>query len=436
MPGGELWRRRLQYGKETTYGVDAPATRIAYVRDPVLTREREPREHRFATASRDNVRARTLGAVAAGGSFELPMSADEMVELCLIAIQGGVTPTTPAGFTTGRQWQFRPGNAAPDSATFELDDGANVWQETGCYIDELSISGSVGAENIVSATLFGKERTATTLTGALTERTPTFMEGWETALFVDAAGGTAGTTQYGGLLINWDVTISNGLGRKYTADNTLAASKITLGELTVTANLTFEADQNTVDTEMANWDAETARLVRLQFGGNEVLDVGVNEVQLLTKSGTISGGTYTLSFRGQTTSAIPYNATAATVQAALEALPAIGPGNVTVTGGSIDITPLTLTFVNALSGTNVPQVTANVTLLTGSTPGITPTTTTPGTGSKRAVMIDIPGHWTAVDVGGDDAGTRTYQFGLGATYDATLAYMLQILLWNNRTTAW
>jgi len=433
MPGGELWRRRLQYGKETTYGVDAPATRIAYVRDPVLTREREPREHRFATASRDNVRARTLGAVAAGGSFELPMSADEMVELCLLAIQGNVTPTTPAGFTTGRQWQFRPGNTAPDSATIELDDGANVWQETGCYIDELSISGSVGAENIVSATLFGKERTATTLTGALTERTPTFMEGWETALFVDAAGGTAGTTQYGGLLINWEVTISNGLGRKYTADNTLAASKITLGELTVTANLTFEADQATVDTEMANWDAETARLVRLQFGMNETLDVGVNEVQTLTEGTPITAGTYTLGFRGQSTSAIAYNATAAAIQSALEALPAIGPGNVTVTGGPVDVLAVTVTFIGALSGTNVPQLTSVQTSLTGT---FAHATSTPGTGSKRAVMIDIPGHWTAVDVGGDDAGTRTYQFGLGATYDATLAYMLQILLWNNRLTAW
>lgn len=430
---GELWRRRLQIGKETTYGVDVPATRIAYVRDPVLTREREPREHRFATASRDNVRARTLGAVAAGGSFELPMSADELVELCLIGVQGGVTPTTPAGFTNGRQWQFRPANTVPDSATIELDDGANVWQETGCYIDELSISGSVAAENIVSVTLFGKERTATTLTGALTERTPTFMEGWEARLFIDAAGGTAGTTQYGGVLINWELTIANGLGRKYTADNTLAASKITLGELTVTANLTFEADQATVDTEMANWDAETARLVRLHFGGNEVIDVGVNEVQTLTEGTAMTAGTYTLLFQGQTTSAIAYNATAATIQTALENVPAIGPGNVLVTGGPVDTAPATVTFIGALSGSNVPQLTSVQSSLTGT---FTHATTTPGTGSKRAVIFDIPGHWTAVDVGGEDAGTRTYQFNLGATYDATLGYMFQVLLWNNRTTAW
>ncbi len=58
----------------------------------------------------------------------------------------------------------------------------------------------------------------------------------------------------------------------------------------------------------------------------------------------ISGGTFTLSFQlpnqsKQTTPALPYNATAAQVQTALQALPAIGPNNVTVTLGKLPAFP-------------------------------------------------------------------------------------------------
>lgn len=45
-----------------------------------------------------------------------------------------------------------------------------------------------------------------------------------------------------------------------------------------------------------------------------------------------SGGTFTLTFGANTTSALAYNASPAAVQAALEALPSIGSGNVSVTG--------------------------------------------------------------------------------------------------------
>jgi hypothetical protein len=47
-----------------------------------------------------------------------------------------------------------------------------------------------------------------------------------------------------------------------------------------------------------------------------------------------SSGTFTLSYAGSTTSAIAYNANAATVQTALETLPSLGVGNVTVSGAS------------------------------------------------------------------------------------------------------
>jgi hypothetical protein len=105
--------------------------------------------------------------------------------------------------------------------------------------------------------------------------------------------------------------------------------------------------------------------------------VGTNEVQTLTITGSPSGGTYLLVYDGQTTQPIAYNATAAAVQAALEALRNIGVGNVLCGGGPHPGTPVTVTFQAALGGRNVSQMTA---ISTGLTPSgtVTPTTTTPG----------------------------------------------------------
>lgn len=102
------------------------------------------------------------------------------------------------------------------------------------------------------------------------------------------------------------------------------------------------------------------------------------EIQTVTLNGTPAGGTFTLSFRGATTSAIAYNAVNTAVQTALQALSTIGSGNVTVTGTG----PWVVTFAGTLAAQNVPQMTGNGAGLTGGTnPSVTVTTTTQGVGS-------------------------------------------------------
>lgn len=104
-----------------------------------------------------------------------------------------------------------------------------------------------------------------------------------------------------------------------------------------------------------------------------------NEVQTLTISGTPTGGTFQLSFNGQTTSAIAYNATNSTVQTAFVALSTVGSGNVTVTGGPGPGTPYVFTFGAALGNQNVPMITASAAGLTGGTsPSIAVVETTAG----------------------------------------------------------
>lgn len=105
---------------------------------------------------------------------------------------------------------------------------------------------------------------------------------------------------------------------------------------------------------------------------------GSGAVHTITISGTPTGGTFTITYSTQTTAAIPYNATAAQVQAALEALSNVDPGDVTVTGGPGPTTAFTLTWGGSKLGvTTAPTATASFT--GGTTPAIAVTTTTPAT---------------------------------------------------------
>lgn len=107
------------------------------------------------------------------------------------------------------------------------------------------------------------------------------------------------------------------------------------------------------------------------------LTQGTNEVQTITITGSPTGGTFTLTYAGQTTAGIVWNATAGAVQSALEALSNLAPGDVVVTGGPGPATPWVATFGGALSATDVAQMTASGALLTPSGTAAV-TTTTPG----------------------------------------------------------
>lgn len=83
----------------------------------------------------------------------------------------------------------------------------------------------------------------------------------------------------------------------------------------------------------------------------------------VTITGSPTGGTFTLSVDGNATAGIAYNATAAAVKAALEALPVVGAGNASVSGGNggpwvISVPTGTITgSATGLTGGTSPAVT-------------------------------------------------------------------------------
>lgn len=126
------------------------------------------------------------------------------------------------------------------------------------------------------------------------------------------------------------------------------------------------------------------------YAGTSIVADGANESQTVTITGTPTGGTFTLTWNGQTTAAIAFNATAAAVQAALRALSNMPETGVSVTGGPGPGTAYVVSFVD---GYNVAQMTASGASLTGGTSPAVGVATTVGGGTDsfvRAVKLVLP----------------------------------------------
>jgi hypothetical protein len=112
---------------------------------------------------------------------------------------------------------------------------------------------------------------------------------------------------------------------------------------------------------------------------------GKNEKVTIAITGSPSGGTFTITYGGQTTGSIAYNATADVVETALEALSTIGNANVKVT---LSGSTYTIEGVNLLAKTDLGAFTTTNSFTGGSSPNTTITVTQTGTPDGDYTMRD------------------------------------------------
>jgi len=440
MATGDLWQATVQIGKETTYGTAVAASRIAYLQDnPVMTRVRAPRPRQFATGNRYNQRSFSLGPSEVGGSVTMPLSASEILEWLAITLQGNISPTTPTGATNGRLYSYVGGLTVLDSMTLEFSDAARAHRAYGIYGNSMTIAGSANAEATATFELMAKERELNALTGSLASRVPSVTEGFETLVTLDAFAGTPGVSQIDSFLQSWSIAYSNNLQPKYLANNRNARQRLVQGVIGLTASLTIEAATTQAATELANWDAGTKRLIGLRFGFNSVNaitgDTAVNEVQTGTISGSPGAGSIALVVLGITTGTIAYNATGATAASTIQtALQAAFGADHTCSGSGGAGGPWAITFTGALAGRNVPLITNGASTFDQGTVGWVQTT--PGYEAREGITMTIPGFWSAVDIGGTDAGTRMYAATLDYVYDSVNATPFSMTALCGRSAAW
>jgi hypothetical protein len=129
-------------------------------------------------------------------------------------------------------------------------------------------------------------------------------------------------------------------------------------------------NEATATTDNQTWTISSAPHRYFDPTVAAVTQAKFDEIQNVLISGIPTGGTFTLTFGAQTTTAIAYNATAAAVQAALVALSSIGAGNVSVTGGPGPLVGWQIEFTGSMAKTAEALITATSSLTGGTTPAV------------------------------------------------------------------
>lgn len=178
--------------------------------------------------------------------------------------------------------------------------------------------------------------------------------------------------------------------------------------------------QTYVNSELSRWNFSVQPSARM-FAGFMALAKGAagafsgtaaSEVQTITSTAT--GGTFTLSMtyegRTGTTAPIAYNASAATIKAALEGMQRpIAAGDIATVTGTM-ATSIVITFGGKLANTNVPLMSIDNASMTGGTASISQTTAGANKtcAITRATGADLPLVSFVIGYTGDTASYKKY----------------------------
>lgn len=151
-----------------------------------------------------------------------------------------------------------------------------------------------------------------------------------------------------------------------------------------------------------------------------------------------SGGTFVLRFEGASTAPIAFNASAATVQSALEALNTVKAGNVAVSGGPGSpggAKPYLVTFGGDFAGANVAQLKATGTGLSGGASTATITTTAP-VDNLTVLNADSPPGGVDGVLGASDDGHYLYFENIGQLVAGAPLVEIGLYLWHDGEIAY
>jgi flagellar hook-associated protein 2 len=287
----------------------------------------------------------TAGLLYYNGAYHLVLNGNEAgtdYRVCINASNTEVWKTQSA-FTVAND------NATLSSRIIDLDQ----FSGTLASGEKIIIGGKDHNGNTISGEL--NVASGTRLTHLISEINDAF-DGRATATLVNGeirlTDHTCGTSQM-------QLTLSYNPGSGSTNLNIPAISRSTQGG-TTTANLTGFAAANFTKTQ-------SAQDSKIRVDGFPSA-AAVAEVQTLTPATPPGSGTYTLTYDGQTTSAIQYNAGTTTIKMALETLLNVNTDDITVGGSANGLADGALTFTFRDTAGDVSMISINPTGLDQSDP--------------------------------------------------------------------
>lgn len=201
-----------------------------------------------------------------------------------MCIRGNITPTQPdaSNEPLSYLWIFTPALTAPntpdqtngiDTFTFEFGDDSRAYEAEFCFGTRLEISGAPNEPVKFVCEITGRQITSgVTFTAALTMQDVQRAAFNKSKVYIDAQGGTIGTTQRTDLVkaITWELETM--FTAAYGPDGALFFTAVEEDKKAPVVTLTFKRGAASL-TEEAAYLARTTRLLRWEILGDTELDV-------------------------------------------------------------------------------------------------------------------------------------------------------------------
>jgi hypothetical protein len=207
--------------------------------------------------------AAALSATGALDNWKLPV-------LCEMALESGVTPSTPGGGTTTRLWEYVRDvltDSVESATVYSGDPNAQTYQSKFFMLTNLNISGDASGTD---APQMGIEGIGQTMTAVATPTLPAItqsplMIAAKMQLWIDTA--TIGTTAITGRVVSANINIPVGVQPKYLAvgpTGGITYSRIGRERVSPTMTVVFDLVDQTQYDNFA--DADLLK-VRVRFNG-------------------------------------------------------------------------------------------------------------------------------------------------------------------------
>lgn len=273
--------RKLQYGVETTRGTLVAAD-TKLIGEGRYTPARELAEDTYPRG----VRARTLGQqtiIGRGSRLSWEQSLD--FEQALLFFTTGLVADSVSGVGPYvHAFDLDPTalenvKAATYEVAYAMDGTTEHFEkEFGFGVcSQITIDLAAGEIGKLSAEVFGRAAQTSTVTAAQSALTRVEIPSEQFKVYIDSSWANLGNTQVSNLIRSARLTINTGLAEDRTldGDTDLAFTGIKSEEVGFTLALSMNYDANAA-TEVAAWEAETARFIRLEATiGTSVFEVNL-----------------------------------------------------------------------------------------------------------------------------------------------------------------
>lgn len=262
--------RKIQLGRETVAGTAVAATSV-FRGMGVIEDQREVQfvEEDIGYISGTD-RTMTPKLLAGFEMEETPATFEQLPHI----LEAGVMTATPArdGVSgSGYVYTYNFPTTAINTLktyTIEAGDGYAVEEMEYGFVEEFGLSGEAGGPINMTANWLGRQSSASSFTAALTAPAVDEMLFGNAKLYIDAVGGTIGTTQKTGTFLAFDLKVTTGWTPRYVGDGNLYfyAPVMDASKLEIVCDVTFEHDA-TGAAAKTDWRAETPRLMQILVAG-------------------------------------------------------------------------------------------------------------------------------------------------------------------------